>query len=113
MYNVKKTSNVFDVSSFDRAHEQIEELLVSNEFRLERIVSFGHPSPYGFWYEQEQDEWVMLLKGSAIIEYFDGTERELNEGDYIILPRHLKHRVKSVSDDALWLALHFDSELQQ
>lgn len=111
MDNIKGLSNIFDVSSFNTTSEQFEELLLSDRFRLERIVSFGHPSPDSFWYEQEQDEWVMLIRGSAVIEYFDSTERVLNEGDYLILPHHVKHRVKSVSYDAIWLALHYGDNI--
>ncbi len=56
MNNIKEPSNLFDIYSLAKENEQIEELIVSNGFRLEKIVSFGHPSPDGFWYEQERDE---------------------------------------------------------
>lgn len=79
--------------------------------RLERIVSGGHASPAGFWYEQDEDEWVMLLRGEACLlltEEDDGVEQEVEmcAGDFIDLPAGLRHRVESVSTDAIWLALY-------
>lgn len=111
MDGIKVFSNIFDISHLDGTNEQFEKLLVSKRFLLERIVSFGHPSPEGFWYEQDQNEWVLLIKGSAVIEYSCGMEQILHEGDCIILPHHVKHRVKSVSSDAIWLALHYSDNV--
>ena len=111
MNNIKGPSNLFDIYSLAKENEQIEELIVSNGFRLEKIVSFGHPSPDGFWYEQERDEWVLLIKGSASLEFSGGMEEILSEGDYFIIPHHVKHRVKRVSYDAIWLTLHYDGKI--
>lgn len=77
--------------------------------RIERIISGGHPSEKGFWYEQQEDEWVMLIRGEARL-LIEGQESalEMKEGDHINLPAKLKHRVDSVSQDALWLAVHVE-----
>jgi cupin 2 domain-containing protein len=77
--------------------------------RLERIVSYGHNSAPGFWYDQEESEWVILLSGSAEIEFANGKIANLHAGDYLLIPAHTKHRVKSTSkkEKSVWLALFF------
>lgn len=87
-----------------------EEILTLHEeanLRVERIVSNGQASPAGFWYDQEEDEWVILLRGNATLGFEDGTIVELSAGDYLMIERHLKHRVEKASVDALWMAVHY------
>ena len=74
--------------------------------KIERIVSHSHSSPEGFWYDQGDDEWVMVLRGKASLEFADGAMVELNPGDYLTSPRHVKHRVARTSDETIWLAVH-------
>lgn len=74
--------------------------------RVERIVSHGHASAPGDWYDQDGDEWVVLLAGEAVL-CFDGSgEVKLEAGDWIAIPAHRRHRVASTSGDAVWLAVH-------
>ncbi len=87
--------------------EEFRQLVEGNSFRLEHIVSHGECSPPGFWYDQEQEEWVTLLRGEAVLAYDDGTRQSLLPGDAVLIPAHRRHRVDSVSADAVWLALHF------
>jgi cupin 2 domain-containing protein len=75
--------------------------------KIERIVSNGQPSPTDFWYEQEQDEWVTLIQGAATLEFKHGEKKEMQAGDYLLIPSHLKHRVSKVSRDGVWLEIHF------
>lgn len=80
--------------------------------RVERIVSDGHASPEGFWYDQEQHEWVMLVSGSAVlsVETDSGKEQiDLKPGDYLLIPAHQRHRVESTSptEKTIWLAVFF------
>ena len=75
--------------------------------RIERIVSGGHASPEGFWYDQAHDEWVMVAKGWAVLEMEtldDATK--LCAGDWLFIPAGTRHRVAAVSADAVWLAVH-------
>jgi len=89
------------------ADEERFEVLLETPFgRVERIVSYGHPSPPGFWYEQAEDEWVLLAAGSATLAFEDGTKLTLAAGDWITLPARQRHRVDAVSDDAVWVAVH-------
>ena len=97
--------NLFDISGLSADEEQFENVLENNHLKLERIVSFGHPTPKSEWYNQDEAEWVTLLKGKATLLYKDGTAVEMSEGDTLMIPPHLQHRVESVSEDAIWLAL--------
>ncbi|MFH5923004.1 cupin domain-containing protein [Roseomonas xinghualingensis] len=76
--------------------------------RIERIVSRGSASPPGFWYEQDWDEFVLILSGAAVLAFPDGTERRMEAGDYAILPAFYRHRVAWTDPDreTLWLAVH-------
>ena len=93
----------------DRAAEVVSTLLDRPSVRIERIVSMGQSSPEGFWYDQEDCEWVIVLKGKGAIEYEDGRIVELSEGDYVDIPAHEKHRVAYTDPDhaTVWLAIHY------
>ena len=75
--------------------------------RIERIVSGGHASPEGFWYDQDHDEWVMIARGSARMEMEEPEKSViLQPGDWLFIPAKTRHRVAEVSPDAVWLAVH-------
>jgi len=74
--------------------------------KIERIDSHGQASPEGFWYDQPQDEWVLLVKGTAVLEIADQPPLTLKAGDHVLILGHVRHRVASTSADALWLAVH-------
>lgn len=79
--------------------------------RIERILSTGQSSPPGFWYDQDQDEWVALLAGAASLRFADEAEaRTLCPGDWLRIPAHRRHRVDWTAPDrpTIWLAVHFD-----
>jgi cupin 2 domain-containing protein len=88
--------------------ELIENLVVANNVRIERIVSTGHSSPPDFWYDQDENEWVIVLQGSAVLE-FENETRPLVSGSYVLIPAHRKHRVKSTSltEPTIWLAVFY------
>ncbi len=91
--------------------ERFDTLLEVGTCRLERIVSIGHATPTGEWYDQDRDEWVLLLQGQAGLRFADeDRERALNPGDYVWIPAHRRHRVEWTSQrpPAIWLALHLD-----
>jgi len=90
--------------------ELITTLLESANVRIERIVSHGHASAPDFWHDQEQHEWVIVLKGTARLRFEDGTV-EINPGDFINIPAHKKHRVEWTTPDepTIWLAVHYDT----
>jgi len=87
--------------------ETFESLLETRAFRLEHIASRGCSTPPGEWYNQKHPEWVLLLQGTAELTFADGESTQLRPGDHLHIPAHRKHRVASVSHDALWVALHY------
>lgn len=91
--------------------ERLEALLARPGIVIERIVSGGHASPAGFWYDQADDEWTALLRGTAVLEEEGKTVPvRLTAGEWLFIPAGLRHRVKEVSPDAVWLAVHMDRE---
>ncbi len=73
--------------------------------RVERIVSFGHATPEGEWYDQDEDEWCLVLEGWGRIAFGDGREITLGRGRSCLLPRHLRHRVAAASSPCVWLCV--------
>lgn len=90
----------------EKSNEEIFQTVVSNEnIKIERIISYGQRTPENYWYDQDEDEFVMIIKGEAKIKYDDGKIYHLLEGDSLYIKAHQKHRVVSTSDPAVWLAL--------
>ncbi len=86
---------------------QVLAALAGGAARIERIVSDGQASPPGFWYDQEGDEWVVVLRGGADVEFADPAgEARLGQGDWLLIPAHRRHRVRSTEEGTLWLAVH-------
>ena len=86
--------------------EQFATLVENSALKIERIVSHSHSSPEGFWYDQSRDEWVIVLRGSALLEFTGGELIELKEGDYLMIPRRTRHRINRTSHETIWLAVH-------
>ena len=88
-------------------------LLISPHVRIERIVSHGHASPPGFWYDQAENEWVMVLSGAARL-LIEGAESaiELGPGDHVNLPAHQRHRVEwtTPGEPTVWLAVFYKED---
>ena len=103
--------NIFDV--VPERDEIFDTLLQSKDMRIERIVSHGHASPDGFWYDQGQDEWVIVLRGSARLRFEDESDSvEMSPGAFVHIRAHVRHRVEWTTPDepTVWLAVHFSNE---
>lgn len=89
--------------------EYFETLCSDQDLRVERIVSKGQVTPPEVWYDQDDNEWVLLIQGNASLEFEKGEMLHLGPGDYIFLPARLKHRVTytSKTPPCIWLAIHF------
>jgi cupin 2 domain-containing protein len=89
--------------------EASEPLALGEGIRVERIVSAGHASPEGFWYDQDGPEFVALLQGTATLAFADGTEQRIGTGEWLLIPAHRRHRVAATSaaPPAVWLAVHY------
>lgn len=102
--------NIFSQIPADLVEEHVQELVMAGAVKVERIVSQGHSSPAGCWYDQERSEWVILLQGSAGI-LFEGSGGTivLKPGDWLNIPAHRKHRVEwtEPGEKTIWLAVHY------
>jgi len=110
MTSPANAGNLFTNIPDDLPEELIEILTTADGIRVERIVSRGHASPSGLWYDQEANELVVLLKGSAGLAFEGRSELlEMKAGDYVNIPAHLKHRVEwtDADQDSIWLAIHY------
>jgi len=104
-----KKLNIYSNIPEKLSDEIVDVIFQSEIIRIERIISDGQASPDNFWYDQEENEWVILLKGKAKIKYQDQSEQNLTEGDYIFIPSHKKHRVEWTDNNTktIWLAVLF------
>jgi len=106
-----KSGNILAELPDARAHEVLDVLLARGGVTLQRIVSHGQATPDGEWYDQDTDEWVVVLIGGAGLEIEgEGSVRELGPGDFVFLPARERHRVAWTSADepTVWLAIHTD-----
>lgn len=91
-------------------HEELVEVLAENQHvRIERIVSTGHASPKGFWYDQKEHEWMVVLKGEAKLRFDNDESVPLKPGDHLLIPAHRKHRVEwtTPNEPTVWLAVFY------
>jgi len=107
---MKMLANLFADIPDNAPDELFTTLLQNPQCRIERIVSYGQASPEGFWYDQPQDEWVLLLQGSAELD-LDGRIVRLTPGDHLLIPAGLRHRVckTDCNEPTIWLAIHFET----
>jgi cupin 2 domain-containing protein len=98
------------------AEEQIDRLVEGASVRIERIVSTGQASPPGFWYDQPDDEFVVLLTGAARLRFEEGDVTvDMKPGDWVEIPAHVRHRVEATLAESptVWLAVHhWSADLQ-
>ena len=85
--------------------EQSLSLFEKPSIKIERIVSQSYSSPAGFWYDQDEDEWVIVLRGEATLEFERGELVRMKEGDHVTIARHVKHRVQQTDTKTIWLAV--------
>jgi cupin 2 domain-containing protein len=95
----------------DLPEELVETLCRASGVRIERIVSLGHASPEGFWYDQDANEWVLLLKGAARLTLEGDEPLDLRPGASLEIPAHRRHRVEwtDPTGPTIWLAVHYES----
>ena len=117
------TGNIYNLSSDDldksrnKNIELFQSMYKTNSTHIERIISTGQFTPSDEWYDQEKDEYVILLKGEATLLMENKLENDqvelkevtLKNGDYINIPKHVRHKVKETSKDepCIWLAVHY------
>lgn len=103
-------NNIFADIPGQLPEELFTTLLQHKNLKIERIVSRGHANPEDQWYDQDHDEWVLLVQGEAILELAEQRQlTKLHAGDYLLIPAHCKHRVEWTKPeiDNIWLAIHY------
>jgi cupin 2 domain-containing protein len=102
--------NFFASIPGDLRSELLETVLETPQVRIERIVSHGHASPNGFWYDQARHEFVVPLKGAARLRFESEEPIELVLGDSLNIPAHRRHRIEWTTPDepTIWLAVFYD-----
>jgi len=101
--------NIFTDIPQQIPEELFQTLLSTGQVKIERIISKGHSSLVNDWYDQIQHEWIILLEGQAELEFINNPELiKLNQGDYLFIPAHTKHRVHWTDPEmqTIWLAIH-------
>ncbi len=105
-----RSGNLFDPAAPTGSGEQVDALVEQGGVSIERIVSMGHASPPGFWYDSPRAEWVVLLSGAAALEFEgDAKPYPMQPGDHVLIEAHCRHRVAWTSDKAasVWLAVYY------
>ena len=86
--------------------EELTTVLYENAHtRIEQIISWGQISEEGFWYDQDEDEWLILLKGRAVLRYDDGTLVALRKGKPHLINAHVRHQVAATTSPTIWLCV--------
>jgi cupin 2 domain-containing protein len=104
----QERGSLFDDLPTQLPNEVVQTIIAAAEVRIERFISHGHASPKGCWYDQDQHEWVVVLKGAARLQFEDGTV-EMKAGDFINIPARKRHRIEWTRPGELtiWLAVHY------
>ncbi len=109
MKHAISSGNVFELGATVSPDEQVDALVEQSGVSIERIVSRGHASPPGFWYDSPRAEWVALLSGAATLEFDDDAEpHRMKPGDHVLIDAHRRHRVAwtSEAEPSVWLAVY-------
>lgn len=104
-----KPKNMYTTIPCNLEQEVFEQLAGNDCVTIERILSKGQKSPPSGWYDQEKNEWILVLKGKAVLAFEDQEAISLIEGDFINIPPHKKHKVEWTDPDneTIWLAIHY------
>ena len=97
------TINIFNIPQSSQ-NELFDTLLQTPNTRIEKITSFGQASPESFWYDQDENEWVAILEGEAVLRLNDETIT-LHKGEHLNIPAHTRHRVEYTANPTIWLAV--------
>ena len=102
-------NNIFEHIPVEISSELFETLLSGENLRIERIVSKGQVSPATGWYDQDEHEWVLVLKGAAVIEFAEHAPIHLHGGSYLNIAAHTRHKVAWTDPyvETVWLAIFY------
>ena len=101
-----ESKNILTQISGAAGAEEFLTMLEGNGVKIQRIVSHASSTPENEWYDQAYPEWVLVVRGHAVLEFEGGERIELNEGDYLAIPPHARHRVNETGPETIWLVVH-------
>ncbi len=101
-----KIDNIFCATAGAIGSEEFLTLLGTEAVKIQRIVSRASTTPENAWYDQTYTEWVLVVRGHAVLEFEGGERVELSEGDYLAIPAHARHRVNETGPETIWLVVH-------
>jgi cupin 2 domain-containing protein len=101
-----RAQNIFADLPNASSQEHFLTLLESSAVKIQRIVSDIGRGSSELWYDQDHEEWVIVLRGNAILEFEGGELTELKTGDYLMIPSRIKHRVEYTDPQTVWLVVH-------
>ncbi len=96
--------NLFSTNLHNIHEEQFDTLLNTKTVQIEKITSNGQISSQ--WYDQNKDEWVVVIKGEGTLLFEDNSEVHLKKGEHLYIPKHTKHKVIYTASPTIWLAVH-------
>lgn len=101
--------NLFESLPEDMSDEVFSDIVQGNNIKIERIISKGQTSPKSEWYDQEENEWVIVLKGEAKLSFQNNNVVHLVAGSHLNIPAHTKHKVTwtTPNQETIWLAVHY------
>lgn len=114
--SIPQADNLYAALPQTLPQELVTILAANRHVRIERIVSTGHTTPAGQWYDQDEHEWVVVLQGAARLRFADCEQPvPLQAGDHVLIPAHRQHRVEWTSSNGptVWLAVFFGKEPQE
>jgi cupin 2 domain-containing protein len=107
---ITEMGSLFEGMPSELPEELFDTISSNDDINIERIVSRGHASPEGLWYDQENNEFVLVVKGSAGLKLENEDDIVvLKAGDYFNIEAHVKHRVEWTDStcETIWLAVHY------
>ena len=105
-----KPQNIFAKIPKKLSKELLTKILQKNNIKIERIVSKNHSTSKDRWYDQNKNEWILIIEGNAELIFIEDSSLKkikMKKGDYILIPAHLKHRVDKTTKKTIWLAVFY------
>jgi len=101
--------NLFESLPEDISKEVFSDIVQGENIKIERIISKGHSSPDSGWYDQHENEWVIVLRGEARLSFKNNNDVHLVAGSHLNIPAHTKHKVAwtTPNTETIWLAVHY------
>lgn len=107
-----QSESIFHATSGAAGTEDFLTLFESGNVKIQRIVSHASATAENDWYDQAHREWVLVVRGRAVLEFEGGQRMELKEGDYLTLPPHVRHRVNKTGPETIWLVVHLEERTE-